>query len=294
MHDDRMTGVKARSWKKVAFFYGMTLLFSGVFEALDLRAPGNITLITGMMWCPALSAVLTQWVFGDSVRGLGWSWGSGRYQIWAYVIPLFYALPVYVIVWFTGLGGFYDTVFVARVSKEFGLSGLPMAAGLIGYFLLAATAGFIPKTARALGEEIGWRGFLVPELAKVTNFAGVGFISGILWAAWHFPSILFGNYNAGTPSWYALTCFTVMVVAGSFIAAWLRLRSRSVWPAAILHGSHNLFIQLILTPVTVDTGWTAYVIDEFGAGLAVTNVIGAIIVWRRRAELGPIPLEPPR
>lgn len=289
-----MTESKARSWRKVAVFYGLTLLFSGVFVAFDLRAPGNITLITGVMWGPAVAAVLTQWAFGESVRNLGWNWGSGRYQIWAYVIPLFYALPVYVIVWLTGLGGFYDTAFAARTIKDFGMSGLPMSVGLTGYVLLAATAGFIPKTARALGEEIGWRGFLVPELAKITNFTGVGFISGLMWAAWHYPSILFGSYNAGTPPWYALTCFTVMVVAGSFIAAWLRLRSQSVWPAAILHGSHNLFIQLILTPLTLDTGRTAYLIDEFGAGLAIANVIGAIIVWRKRGELGPLPLEQPR
>ncbi|OAI43149.1 hypothetical protein AYO41_02835 [Verrucomicrobia bacterium SCGC AG-212-E04] len=76
-----------------------------------------------------------------------------------------------------------------------------------------------------------------------------------------------------------------MVVANSFIAAWFRLRSGSVWPAVILHGSHNMFIQLILTPLTTDTGRTAYLIDEFGAGLAITNVIGAILVWRRRGEL---------
>lgn len=55
-----------------------------------------------------------------------------------------------------------------------------------------------------------------------------------------------------------------------------------------------MFIQLILTPVTLDTGWTAYLIDEFGAGLAITNVIGAIIVWRKRGALGPLPLEPSR
>jgi membrane protease YdiL (CAAX protease family) len=62
--------------------------------------------------------------------------------------------------------------------------------------------------------------------------------------------------------------------------AWLTLRSNSVWPAAICHGSHNLFIQSIFTPLTRDTGPTKYVIDEFGIGLVVTIGIGAIVVWR--------------
>ncbi len=74
--------------------------------------------------------------------------------------------------------------------------------------------------------------------------------------------------------------------------AWLVLRARSLWPAAILHASHNLFIQSIFTPLTRDTGPTKYVIDEFGVGLVITTAIGAGIVCafarggrRRGAEL---------
>jgi membrane protease YdiL (CAAX protease family) len=280
-----MTEAKSRTWKKIIFFYVLTLLLSSVFQMLDRRASGNITLVTGIMWCPALAAFATKITFGESLRDLGWSWGTGRYQCWAYVIPLLYTLPVYLLVWLTGLGGFYDVAFMEKTAKAYGFAELPLGIALITYVLITMTAGFVPKTARALGEEIGWRGFLVPELAKVTGFAGVGFISGLMWAAWHFPAILFSNYNAGTPAWYALSCFTVMVVAQSFIFAWLRLRSDSVWPAAFLHGSHNMFVQLIFTPLTVNTGPTAYVIDEFGAGLAIASVIGAVIVWRKRGQL---------
>ena len=213
-----------------------------------------------------------------------------RYKKWAYVIPLLYAMPVYLLVWITGLGGFYDHTFAKKAIADCGLAGLPSVLSLAGFILITATAGFIPKFSRALGEEIGWRGFLVPELAKVVGFGGVGLISGLMWAAWHFPMILLGDYNAGTPPWFALMCFTVMIVSSSYIYAWLRMRSQSVWPAAILHASHNLFIQLILTPLTTNTGRTAYLIDEFGAGLALTSVIGAIIVWRKRNDLTQAPL----
>lgn len=41
--------------------------------------------------------------------------------------------------------------------------------------------------ATAAGEEIGWRGFLVPELAKGLPFTAVALVSGIIWAAWHYP-----------------------------------------------------------------------------------------------------------
>jgi membrane protease YdiL (CAAX protease family) len=141
----------------------------------------------------------------------------------------------------------------------------------------------VAKTSRALGEEIGWRGFLVPELSKVVGFPGIGLMSGLMWAVYHYPAMLFADYNAGAPAWYSLTCFTIMVVGDSFVMAWLTLRSGSLWPAAILHGSHNLFIQSIFTPLTRDTGPTKFIIDEFGIGLVVTLTIAALIAWRKIA-----------
>lgn len=276
-----MTADRARAWKKIGAFYTLAVLISSFFWVLGDWKITNITLLTGLMWSPALAAFLTKWLFSESVRDLGWGWRTGRFEEYGYLLPFVYAVPVYGAVWLTGLGGFYDTGYLAKVSTEFNLSSLPATLQIAAFSTITLTAGFIPKLARALGEEIGWRGFLVPELAKVTGVAGVGLISGVMWALWHFPVIVFGNYNAGTPNGYALSCFTVMVVSLGFIAAWLRLKSDSVWPAAIIHASHNTLIQLILTPLTTDTGSTAYVIDEFGAGLAISTTIVAVILWRK-------------
>ena len=71
---------KSRVWKKIGMYYGLTLAFSAVFQALEVRAPNNITLVTGEMWCPALAAVITKLVFGEHARDLGWSWGPIRAQ----------------------------------------------------------------------------------------------------------------------------------------------------------------------------------------------------------------------
>jgi hypothetical protein len=72
-----------------------------------------------------------------------------------------------------------------------------------------------------------------------------------------------------------------MVVGISFPLAWLRLRSGSFWPAALLHASHNLFIQGFFDTVTVDTGVTKYLLSEFGAVLALAAAITGYIFWRR-------------
>lgn len=284
-----MENSKARIWKKIALFYGLTMLFSGVFDAFVLSAGkmdgGDLLYVTGSMWSPALAAFATKAIYRENIRELPWTWGTARYAWLGYLIPIAYALPVYLAVWVFGLGGFADQAFIKRTAEVFGWSNFPNGMTLTLFVVLTATLGLVGKMSRALGEEIGWRGFLVPELAKVVGFSGVGIISGLMWAIYHFPVLLFADYNAGTPALYGLTCFTLMVVADSFILAWLTLRSGSLWPAAIFHGSHNLFIQSIFTPLTRDTGPTKYIIDEFGIGLVVTITIGAVLAWRKRAEL---------
>jgi membrane protease YdiL (CAAX protease family) len=278
---------KARVWKKIGLYYALTLIFSGVFNCLILHAgkmdAGNLLYVTGAMWSPALAVFTTKAIFRERIRDLPWNWGSARFAWAAYLIPLAYTLPVYLVVWVTGLGGFPNVDLVQRTAKEFGWQNFPTGLTLTLFFVLTATLGLVAKTSRSLGEEIGWRGFLVPELSKVVGFTGVGLISGLMWAIYHYPILLFADYNAGAPAWYSLTCFTLMVVADSFILAWLTLRSRSLWPAAIFHGSHNLFIQSIFTPLTKDTGPTKYLIDEFGIGLVITITIVAIVIsWNAK------------
>jgi len=153
------------------------------------------------------------------------------------------------------------------------------------YVVLAGTFGVVRSTASALGEEIGWRGFLVPELAKTFNFTSTALISGVVWATWHYPGLIWADYNSGTPAWYGLTCFTMMVIAISFVFAWMRLKSGSLWTGALLHASHNLYIQGIFTPMTSDTGKTAWFIDEFGAVLPVVVILFAIYFWKKRQEI---------
>ena len=278
-----------RVWKKVGCFYALTMLFSSIFNAFVLHAgkmdAGNLLYVTGAMWSPALAAFATKALFGESIREMPWRLGPTKYVWLGYLIPIAYATPMYLFVWLTGLGGFADGAFIKSTAESFGWTSFSPGLTLTLFLLLTATLGLVGKTSRALGEEIGWRGFLVPELSKVVGFAGIALISGTMWAVYHFPVLIFADYNAGTPVWFGLGCFTVGIIAESFVYAWITLRSGSLWPAALLHGSHNLWVQSILTPLTRDTGPTEYIIDEFGVGLVITATIAAIICWTKRREL---------
>ena len=265
-----------------------TLLFSSVIWALVIwsghLAMGFGMMVVSVMWCPALAALASCRVLGRSFRSLAWRWPQWRYIAAAYFIPLAYATIAYGAIWALRLGGWNQET-VHLIVQRFGLPRMPEWSVFILWLLFTATAQMIRGMATALGEEIGWRGFLVPELAKQMSFTKVSLLSGIIWAAWHSPLLLFADYNAGTNRWYALGCFTAMVVSISFVFAWLRLKSGSLWPAAVLHASHNLFVQTVFDNVMRDTGKTLWYTTEFGVALAVVTAVLAFYFWTRRSEL---------
>ncbi|MBV8388643.1 MAG: CPBP family intramembrane metalloprotease [Mucilaginibacter sp.] len=283
----------SQSRKAIAIFLLTTLVLSSIFYFLIIRtgklSSGFNLYVIGLMWSPGLSALITSRILNRRISAIAWQWPETRYAIWSYILPMLYALVTYLIVWLAGWGAFYNKDFFNQVTTSFGWQHLPVAISLLLYLIFMGIFGMGYNTAAALGEEIGWRGFLVPELFKITNYTKTSLITGICWAVWHFPILLFADYNSGTPAWYGLSCFTVMVVSNSFALTWFRLRSNSLWPAAILNASHNLFIQAIFTPLTKDTGHTKYFIDEFGAVLPVVSVIIAIYFWTRRGELTKVP-----
>ena len=277
----------------LSLFLALTLALSSIFYYRilsfgSLESGGGHDVIA-LMWCPGAAALVTALVSEGTLRGLGWGWGPTRYQLWSYAIPILYSLGAYAGAWLTGLGGFYDREFAGRLAtrlaERFDLVGLSPAGAVALYVPLAAGLSLPSACLAALGEEIGWRGFLVPQLARRTTFTNTALLSGAIWSVWHYPLLLFADYNAGTPAWYGLTCFSVMVVGISVVYAWMRLRSGSLWTAVLLHGSHNLFVQQILDPLTADTGPTRYVTGEFGIGLALAGAGVGYLFWRRRTEL---------
>lgn len=277
-----------RSRRQVVIFLLLVTAFSSVFYFLILRAHklggGGGLYVIGIMWCPALAGAATLKLNGRELGELGWKWPQAKYAIMSWFIPLLYATVAYTIVWASGLGGFPNHEFMQHLVSRMGLRTSPVVSTVV-YAMLAGSFGLVENLATALGEEIGWRGFLVPELFRTMGFTSTALISGGVWACWHYPILIWGDYNGGTPTWYGLTCFTVLVVAISVVFAWMRLKSGSLWVGALLHASHNLYIQDIFTPLTRDTGKTAWFIDEFGAILPIVAIGFAIYFWRRRNEL---------
>lgn len=272
--------------KKIITFLSLVLVLSSIvyyfiFQSGSLHAAGgNLTLL--LMWVPGVSGIITQLIYERSLRGMGWKLGKAKYLFLAYLLPLIYCLVVYGITWITGLGNVPNLEFLKEVSSTYGMTTTNPTLIILMYSGVAAIIGLFGSLISATGEEIGWRGVFVPELAKITTFPKVALISGAVWAVWHLPAVFFADYNLpGVPTWYAASMFTIMVLGMSFAFAWLRLKSGSLWTAAILHASHNLFVQAIFTPLTQQNEVTPFIIDEFGVGLAIAGVVVAWLFIRK-------------
>ncbi|WP_345724046.1 type II CAAX endopeptidase family protein [Herpetosiphon gulosus] len=263
---------------KIAIFLLLTTVLTSICYYFLVGSNPQEAFGLGLIFSPALAAIITQLVFERRLAGLGWKISAPKDLLISYSLPLGYGLVVYSVVWLSGIGDFS----LQALASQVGLATPLAISGFWVYLGEVATVGIVRSAVLAFGEELGWRGFLVPELSKRYSLVATAAISGVIWAIWHYPAILLVEYNnAGAPLWFGLCCFTILVIGLSFVMAWLRLKSASVWPAVLLHASHNIFIQTVFNPLTSKNAITPYVIDEFGVGLALVVGLLAWLVWRR-------------
>ena len=253
--------------KRVVTFVVLAFVLSAPFYFLiaqngGLESPVGANFVIPLMWMPGIAGLVTTFIYQRNLRGMGWGLGKPKYYLLAYLLPILYAGIAYGVVWLVGLGGL-----------DFSKQG-------VGGLLTSLTLGVITALITAVGEEIGWRGLLVPQLARTNSFGRTGLISGIIWGLWHVPVIIGGGYTSGAPTWFAVAAFMVVIIGMSFAFAWVRLVSVSIWTAALMHSVHNSFIQSFLDKVTVNTGSTEYFTTEFGIALAAMGIIIAFIFWR--------------
>lgn len=159
----------------------------------------------------------------------------------------------------------------------------PIAAGMISYgaawkigmaeftgegglqFLLsilrAAVLGSLFSIPQVLGEEIGWRGCMSEKLEEA-GIRAPFVLGGLMWALWHTPLILSGQYASGPYPVVSVLSFAVLMIALHSIWSLWTLRTGSLWPAVIGHGAWNTLIQFTFDGHTSGTGAALWVGDS--------------------------------
>jgi membrane protease YdiL (CAAX protease family) len=277
----------------IATFIALTAALTSAAKHLAVTGISIEGLALVLAWCPAAAALLSRFVFYRTLRGLGWRWCGWKYALLGYCLPIAYAFVVWCPLWVAGFGDLHGyttnrAIFMVGTILSSGVAqgGL----GAVAAILVDGTVGALPMAISAFGEEVGWRGFLVPELAKITSFTKLSLISGSIWTISHYSVLVY--HRVGTPmAWYGPLCFTVSVMGMSFVLAWLRLKTGSIWVTTIVHTSHNQVISIFdsLTRVSSVAHGSAISTDfarrATSGGLAIVLLLAAIVVWQMRDQV---------
>ncbi|WP_243545018.1 CPBP family intramembrane glutamic endopeptidase [Pseudodesulfovibrio tunisiensis] len=240
-HADRAGNRASIVWFLAAAFIP-TFAAEAWLAASGLRLDGQIIgtvpmlWILGIMWIPGLAALgVHVFVEKRDWRELGLRFGPWRaYADMLLLIPALCA-AMYGLTWLIGLA-----------EPDTAMSGLTTATGaaapsLRDIFLIMLPMSIVVGTpvnaVFALGEELGWRGFLLPRLLHLGRFRAYTLL-GVIWGLWHAPLIMMGfNYPGHPVAGIGMMC--LLCTAFGALLGECRLRWNSVLVAAWMHGAAN-------------------------------------------------------
>jgi membrane protease YdiL (CAAX protease family) len=279
--------------KSLVWFLGIAFLISWPLFLAPLlfreMEPVNKQLMTqGLwaiaMWGPGIAAIITTvFIAKQPFKNLRLNTlGPKRFYFWAWFLPI----------GLTIIGGLLTLLFgIAKLDLNFtmiresmtsaaGGNSVPAEAIVAIQVLLALTFAPFFNVLFTLGEELGWRGFLLPYLMPLGQWKAI-FISGVIWGVWHAPTIAQGFNYPGYPILGIFMMIVFCILLGT-IFSWLYLNTKSPWVAALAHGSVNavagLPIMFMKPGFNMAFGGT---IATFPAWIAMAIFIGWL-VWSKR------------
>ena len=241
--------------KSINWFLIITFLFSWplFLVPLALTEADAITKQAAMqglwaiaMWGPGIAAIITTLFIAKkpfSTLRLN-TLGPKRFYLWAWFLPVV----------LTVIGGLFTLLFgIGKLDLNFtmirtmlesapGGSEIPVSVVILSQTLLALTLAPFINMLFTMGEELGWRGFLLPQLMPLGQWKAV-VISGFIWGVWHAPAIIQGHNYPGYPILGVFMMIIFCILLGTIIS-WMYLNTKSPWVAALAHGSINAIAGL--------------------------------------------------
>ena len=263
---------KLTGTNKAAIFTVLVLLMA-LAVALYVRALDIISefVAAWYMFTPTLAVlIMLLIVTRDGYSKEGWkTLGLHRLGLKAWWIailaPVLVGVLATAIVWATPLAAFV----------------MPDNAGsqILNFFIQLV----VVTLTLSLGEELGWRGYLLPQLLSMGRSPAM-ILVGLVWAAWHMPLIfLTPLYHASCNRLIVVSLFVVTIVAASFFFGYLRLWTGSVWTASLAHTAHNAAwailgaFTLTSNPVVINE----YLVGDNGILILVGTAVAAVWLGRK-------------
>ncbi|MCM1122820.1 MAG: CPBP family intramembrane metalloprotease [Eubacterium sp.] len=224
--------------------FALTWMLAALIPLMGMAYGGmeSLVIFALCMFMPTLGNVLTRILTRQGFRDFKLAprlKGNGRNYLFAYfsfIALIYLGVSVYYLI--------YRKQFDLTVSIMWNLGAAKPNALLIQVMslILATVLAPVINIVPTLGEEIGWRGYLLYGLKNSCGSVKAVLFTGLIWGIWHAPMIAMGhNYGTGYPG-YPYTGILMMIVFCVFIGiieGYITLRTGSVFPAAICHSAIN-------------------------------------------------------
>lgn len=243
---------KSAEKKRLIIFVTLTIAIAWLvflmipISGLTYGRGSSVFILAAAMFVPALCSILTRLITKEGFKNM-------------YLRPHFRGhMKHYLLIYFgpTALlflsGAFYFLIFPGQfdtgltVLKELtassGMSGLSVSALLIIQVLQVVILGPVINIIPTLGEELGWRGYLLPKLRRFFSDRTALVVTGAIWGIWHLPVIVMGhNYGTGYAGypWLGILAMIVFCVIFGTIEGYIAIKLESVIPAAMIHSVLN-------------------------------------------------------
>lgn len=238
---------------------------------------------TILMLIPCITAIIISRIFYKKQNALGFNRCKPVYMLLSLLLPLLYLGLSYGLFWLFVKSSFTGSLAVlTEYAAAYSGQTLPDNMAVIISLIV-----MLPVTiVTALGEEVGWRGLMYPVMQRIWGWKKAVIASGVVWALWHLPIIAAGlYYPPSTNMFYLIPMFFIEVLAFGAILAWIRMTSKSVWPAIFCHALHNYLDQIVFQSLTKDGG-SVYFVGEIGMiTLFFTVIVAVFLLARRRSAL---------
>jgi membrane protease YdiL (CAAX protease family) len=224
-----------------------------------------------LMFAPGLASILTRLLRREGFADVSFrrrDMKVGNTFLFAYGFPIVVGVAAYGFAFLTVLAKFEPPSMPLAV-------GSPLAKFAAG-LALAATAGVLLSFPTSAGEEIGWRGYLLPRMIEARIPQPI-LVSSLVWGAWHLPVLFAGVYAMGPSRWISVIGLMITAVAVGAILAWLRIGTGSIWPCIMLHATWNGLINAGFTLAVHNHAENMWV-GETGIIVVVTLVMAALLL----------------
>jgi len=229
------------------------------------------------MWAPAAARLVVRRTVDRDFRSTlplrRWGATGAAVVMRPLAFPFLVYGSAYAIAWGTGLAHW-------NPGEGKWTSGSQIAANVIVNLAILGVIG----TFTAMGEELGWRGYLQPRLDAARLRSSL-IIVWIVQLAYHLPLMIGAAYVDLGSLPVSVALFAIGDLPFTFIAARESYLARSVWPAIFLHSFHNTISQWLFPKFFTVRGDQIWLQGEDGllpmAGYLALGLFFVMVMRRR-------------